>query len=174
MKTLLLVGVYLTAIISANLLVAHYGAWIVPITSFCLIGLNFTTRNMLHFLWSKHLWLRMGLLIGAGSLLSWLINYDAGRVALASFAAFACAAAVDTFAHHVLRHKVFMVTVNGSNMWGAIVDSVIFISLAFGQFLWPIILIQIATKIGGGFAWSLVYRRFKDAILHRPASAKAG
>jgi len=169
MRTIGLVAVYLIAIITANLLVAHYGAWIVPIVSFCLIGLNLTTRNMLHFLWQKHLWLRMGLLIGTGSLLSWAINYDAGRVALASFVAFACAGAVDTLVHHILRRRVFLVTVNGANLFSSVADSVVFISLAFGQFLWVIIAIQIATKIGGGFAWSLVYQRFKDAILHRPS-----
>jgi uncharacterized PurR-regulated membrane protein YhhQ (DUF165 family) len=48
--------------------------------------------------------------------------------------------------------------VNGSNIPSALVDSLIFPTLAFGSFLWPIVLGQFGAKTLGGFLWSLLFR----------------
>jgi uncharacterized PurR-regulated membrane protein YhhQ (DUF165 family) len=97
--------------------------------------------------------------------LSWLLNRNAGPVAIASFAAFAAAASVDTIVYHFLRHYPRWLRVNGSNVPSAAVDSVVFPVLAFGGFPWTIILGQFLAKTLGGFLWSLVFRRLDRADL---------
>jgi hypothetical protein len=48
-------------------------------------------------------------------------------------------------------------SMNGSNVAGAAVDSLIFPLLAFGlPMLWPIVLGQLVAKIAGGAIWSAV------------------
>lgn len=100
----------------------------------------------------------MTALIAAGSILSWLLNRDAAQIALASFVAFSAAAIVDTLIYHVLGKYPRWLRINGSNIPSALVDSIIFPTLAFGAFLWPIVLGQFLAKTLGGFAWSLVFR----------------
>jgi hypothetical protein len=50
--TLALVGAYLAAIVAANLLVAHDPSW-VYVNGFLFIGLDLTTRDVLHDRWGK-------------------------------------------------------------------------------------------------------------------------
>lgn len=149
---------YLAAIVLANLTIVWFGpAWSI-LNAFLFIGLDLTARDALHEQWrGKHLARNMALLIAAGSLLSWLLNRDAGRIALASFLAFAAAAAVDSVAYHALRDRRPLVKINGSNVLSAAVDSIIFPLVAFG---WPplvwVMLGQFAAKVIGGAFWSLI------------------
>ena len=104
----------------------------------------------------------MGVLIAAGSLLSWLLNRGAGRIALASFIAFTCAAIIDTIAYQILRKQKYMIKVNGSNIFGAAADSILFPTIAFGAFLPWIIAGQFAAKLLGGAVWSWVLKPHKQ------------
>lgn len=150
-----LVAVYLAAIVAANLSVAAFGPAVAPINAFFLIGLDLTLRDRLHDRWGFD-W-RMLALIAAGGALSWLLNRDAGVIAIASTAAFALAALADGAVYAILRGRERMVRVNGSNIIGAAVDSVVFPAIAFGlPLLWPIVLSLFAAKVAGGFAWSLI------------------
>ncbi len=150
---------YLTAIVLANLTVARFGPNSAIIVAFLFIGLDLTARDQLHEAWrGNRLFLKMALLIAAGSLLSYALNRDAGPVALASFVAFAAAATVDTLVYHLLGRYPRWLRINGSNIPSAAVDSIIFPTLAFGAFLWPIVLGQFLAKTLGGFLWSLVFR----------------
>jgi hypothetical protein len=150
---------YLLAIVLANLSVAAFGPGSAVINAFLFIGLDLTARDRLHDAWKgNRLLARMAALIAAGSILSWLLNRDAGQIALASFIAFASAASVDTLVYHLLGHYPRWLRINGSNIPSAAVDSLIFPTLAFGAFLWPIVLGQFAAKTLGGFVWSLVLR----------------
>jgi hypothetical protein len=155
------VFLYLAAIVAANLLVARFGPWISVVNAFLFIGLDLTTRDKLHDAWQgRALWPKMALLVGAGSALSWLLNRDAGRIAMASFAAFALAGVADTVIYHLLRERAKMLRVNGSNVASAAVDSVAFPALAFGFPLrLDIMLLQFAAKVGGGYIWSWVLFR---------------
>lgn len=166
MKNLSLVILYLTAIVAANLLVARFGPSISILNAFLFIGLDITTRDYLHEVWHSKLWFKMGLLIGCGSLLSWLLNKNAGQIALASFSAFALAAIIDTLVYSILRRKHWLIKVNGSNILSALVDSVAFPTIAFGSFLPLIVLGQFAAKVGGGFIWSLILRRTNRALVN--------
>jgi uncharacterized PurR-regulated membrane protein YhhQ (DUF165 family) len=114
----------------------------------------------LHEAWKgRGLFPKMALLIGAGSALSWMFNADAGRIAVASFAAFAMAGTADAVTYHLLlkRGKARFLRVNGSNVASAAVDSVAFPALAFGfPLLFGVMAGQFAAKVGGGFVWSIV------------------
>jgi uncharacterized PurR-regulated membrane protein YhhQ (DUF165 family) len=153
------VALYLVAIVLANLSITTFGPKAAIVIAFLFIGLDLTARDRLHDQWEgKFLFVRMGMLIAAGSTLSWVLNSNAGPVALASFVAFASAATVDTLVYQVLGRYPRWLRVNGSNIPSAAVDSLVFPTLAFGAFLWPIILGQFLAKVLGGFVWSLVFR----------------
>ncbi|MBK9052034.1 MAG: VUT family protein [Chloroflexi bacterium] len=150
---------YLVAIVLANLSVATFGPTVVIINAFLFIGLDLTARDQLHEAWrGNNLLIKMMALIASGSVLSWLLNRNAGSVALASFVAFAAAATVDAIIYHLMGKYPRWLRINGSNIPSALVDSIIFPTLAFGSFLWPIVLGQFAAKVLGGFAWSLLFR----------------
>jgi len=155
-----LVGLYLAAIVAANLSVAALGPAVSVINAFLFIALDLSSRDRLHEVWhGQGLVWKMGGLIVAGSVLSWALNRSAGAIALASCAAFAASASADALIYHALRRRAYLVKTNGSNLVGAAVDSLIFPILAFGwPPLWPIIAGQFVAKLVGGAAWSLLLR----------------
>ncbi len=150
--------VYLIAIVLANLSIAHFGPSAAVVNAFLFIGLDLTTRDKLHDLWrGQGLWLKMAAMIIAGSVLSWLLNRDAGPIAIASFVAFATAATVDAIAYQALGKYPKWARVNGSNIPSAAVDSIVFPAMAFGlPLMWPIVLGQFVAKVLGGAIWSIV------------------
>lgn len=148
---------YLVAIVLANLSVVAFGPGVTIINAFLFIGLDLTARDKLHDAWrGRHLLPKMAGLIAAGSALSWALNRNAGPIALASMAAFASAAIVDALVYQQLGKYPRWLRINGSNVPSAAVDSLVFPTLAFGSFLWPIVLGQFLAKTIGGFVWSLV------------------
>mgnify|MGYP000030828572 CR=1 FL=1 len=153
------VAIYLGAIVLANLLITAFGPDAVIPVAFLLIGLDLTARDQLHEAWrNDNLVLKMGALIAVGSILSWLLNRNAGPVAVASFVAFAATATVDALVYHRLGNYPRWLRINGSNVPSAAVDSLLFIRLAFGTFLWPQIVGQFLAKTLGGLLWSLLFR----------------
>jgi queuosine precursor transporter len=156
----MLVGAYLAAIVVANLVVTAYGPGASIITAFALIGFDLTVRDRLHERWQgRELWPRMLALIAAGGLLSWLVNGAAGPIALASTVAFIAAGIADALAFAALGSRSWLARVNGSNVVGSAVDSLVFPTIAFGGFLPLIVVGQFVAKVAGGFLWSLVLRR---------------
>jgi hypothetical protein len=150
-----IIVLYLAAIVAANLLAAECGPSVTPYTAFALIGFDLVARDRLHDEWRGNP-LRLGALIAAGSLLSYLINADAGRIALASCVAFAAAALVDWVVYRWRQRSPWMERSNASNLASAAVDSVVFPTHAFGVWLWPVIAAQFFAKAAGGVLWSLV------------------
>ena len=156
-----LIGMYLGAIVVANLVVAKWGLDVVadlggPVgqiqvvffTALLLIGLDLTARDFLHELWKEKLWENMLKLIVAGSLLSLVVNFflkfvgwDAApwdnvkAIALASTIAFFCAGIADTYIYQLLGDKERLLRINGSNVVSGFVDSLVFPTLAWGIFL---------------------------------------
>lgn len=151
------VFLYLAAIVLANLSVSHFGVNAVIINAFVFIGLDLTSRDKLHDAWQNNgiLW-KMGLLILSGSLLSWVLNHNAGQIAIASMVGFGSAALVDSVVYHLLHNYPKWLKINGSNIPSALVDSLVFPTLAFGSFLWPVVLGQFVAKVLGGFVWSFI------------------
>lgn len=148
---------YLVAIVLANLSVAAFGPSVTIINAFLFIGLDLTARDKLHEAWhGNRLFLKMSGLIVVGSLLSWLLNRNAGQIAIASMLAFGAAAVVDTAVYQLLYKRNRFVKINGSNLFSAAADSLVFPTVAFGSFLPLIVLGQFAAKVFGGFIWSLI------------------
>jgi hypothetical protein len=167
---MILTGLYLGAIIAANLLAARYGPSAAIILAFLFIGLDLTCRDALHDRWrGHHLPARMGALIAAGGVISYALNHAAGRIAIASCIAFTAAAVVDATTYWALRRRPKLERSNGSNVPAALVDSILFPTIAFGVFAPAIIAGQFAAKVLGGLAWSLIL--FRRA--HRTAEVAA-
>lgn len=155
---MILIGLYLTAIVAANLLVAKFGVTVVILNAFVFIGLDLVTRDALHEQWQgRNLWAKMAALIATGSALSALLNWNAAPIALASFVAFAGAGIADTVTYQLLGDKTRFIRMNGSNVVSAAVDSILFPAIAFGlPLLIPVMFGQFVAKVLGGFVWSLV------------------
>lgn len=161
--TAILIAVYLVSIVAANLLVATFGpAASIPI-AFVLIGCDLVVRDRLHDTWQgRGLTWRMAALIVCGSLLSYALNAGAGRIALASCAAFAAAGVADALAYHALRRRSWAQRANGSNVVGAAIDSVAFLWLAFGVGALWLAPAQWAAKVLGGACWAWALRGRKE------------
>lgn len=158
------VAVYIFAIVAANLSVATWGPWVSPINAFLLIGLDLSLRDYLHDQWrGKNLMLRMGALIAAAGAISYVLNPAIGIIAIASVVAFTAGGLIDALIYQSLIRKGYLVRSNSSNAGGAVVDSLLFPTIAFGAFLPAIVALQITAKISGGFLWSLALRRLKSA-----------
>ncbi len=155
-----LIAAYLSAIVLANLLVAWLGPSITIVNAFLFIGLDLTCRDSLHDAWGGNgLWWKMLLLLAAGSAISYLLNQQAGQIAVASMVAFGAAGAADGVVYHLLRKRSWWQRANGSNLVGAAVDSLVFPTIAFGVLLWPIVIGQFAAKVAGGLLWSAFLNR---------------
>ena len=153
-------GIYIAALVVANLLVAWFGPWFSAINAFVLIGLDLSLRDKLHEQWQNDkLILKMGGLIAIASVISYLLNPAAGAIALASFVAFALAMIADTIAYHFLRKKSWMIRSNGSNVTGAAVDSIAFPTIAFGGLMPEIVALQFIAKLMGGGVWSYLLKK---------------
>lgn len=152
---------YVGGITLANLAIVWFGPWATPINAFILIAFTFIARDALHELWrGRNLRLRMLTLIVAAGVISYLINPDSGRIALASAAAFILSETVDWGAYLALDNRPWMVRSNGSNVFGVFADSLLFPALAFGAIpgLWAIMGAQFFAKLLGGFIWSIVFK----------------
>jgi len=154
--TYIFIGIYISAMVTANLLVWWLGPWFSPFNSFLLIGMDLTMRDLLHERVTR---LQMCAVILVGGIITFLANPSAVNIAIASATAFTASAFVDWLVYEKLKNKAWLVRSNGSNAAGAVVDSFIFPTLAFGAFMPHIVALQIAAKIGGGFVWSWLLRK---------------
>jgi hypothetical protein len=149
---------YLVAIVAANLTVAAFGSDWSIVNAFLFIGLDLTARDRLHDQWQGNLARNMFLLIASGGALSAALNIGALKIAIASTAAFVCVGVVDTVVYHMMKDRARFVRINGSNLFSAAADSLVFPVLAFGfPPLWGIVAGQFIAKFCGGFIWSMVF-----------------
>jgi hypothetical protein len=142
--------------VTANLLVQWKGGGISKYTAFVLVGLTLTVVDELHDLWlGQGLWWKMGLLILLGSLLTWSLNEQAGRIGLASLIAFVVSTLVDRVVYACLQSRPRWQRVGWSNLASGLVDSWLFAGLAFGgspDLMWD----QWVAKLAGTQFWSLI------------------
>lgn len=157
---MIFVLIYVAAITAANLSVAAFGPWVSPLNAFLLIGLDLSLRDKLHDRWQgRQLWPRMlAMIVGAGAI-SYALNPAAGTIAVASVVAFTLSGLVDAIVYQGLLGRPYLVRTNGSNSAAAMVDSMVFPTIAFGGFLPHIVALQFVAKVAGGFVWSLTLRR---------------
>lgn len=166
MNTRLAIILYIGATTLANLTVAQWGPSVAIINAFFLIGLDFFLRDHLHERWvGNKLMLRIGALIAVSGVLSYVLNPASAHIAVASVAAFCASMAVDTLVYHLLIKRGVFVKQNGSNLAGALTDSLVFSTLAFGGFLPGIVLKQFGAKVLGGLFWSFIYEKARTVSL---------
>lgn len=153
----IIIATYLAAITAANLIVTEYGPAVSIYTALALVALDLTLRDVLHDRTSGvGRWLTMGVLVLGGSAISYAINRDAGPIAVASSAAFAAAMTVDALVYQAARRFAFVERSTISNIAGAIVDSLVFVTLAFPVFLWDVAVGQATAKVAGGVVFAIL------------------
>jgi uncharacterized PurR-regulated membrane protein YhhQ (DUF165 family) len=145
---------YAFAMTAANLLIVKFGVWMSPVNSFFLIGLTLVLRDWLHIRLKS--W-QMALLIAASGGITYLLNPAAAHIAIASSVAFSLAALVD-WAIFAKAKGTWFKRSNVSNVASAAVDSVAFPTIAFGVLMPEIVAAQFASKIVGGFIWSVLLK----------------
>ncbi len=175
LDTIVLVAMYLGAIVLANV---TFGIWEMasePWNSMLLIGLDLTTRDRLHEAWGRRglVW-KMGLLILTGSALSALLGAIFARrrdpIAIASALAFGSTALVDALIFGLLRRR--WARINGSNAIAALVDGVVFPTVAFGELDAGLVAYFAAVKFIGGALWWLALGGWRDLTALAPQHAR--
>jgi uncharacterized PurR-regulated membrane protein YhhQ (DUF165 family) len=106
----------------------HVGPLLVPAGTLWA-GATFTLRDLLHDTLGAR---GMAAAIAAGTGLSWLLATP--PIAIASVVAFAVSELLDSIIYVRLRTHSRLRAVVGSNVAGLLVDSVLFVPLAFGSF----------------------------------------
>lgn len=154
-----LVVTYVAAAVFANLAIAVFGPGAAVVTAFVLIGLNITVRDQLHDDWQgPDLVIRMLGLILISALISYLIVPNAGRIGMASAIAFIASESVDGVIYNHFRYDPWIFRTNVSNVGAALVDSLLFPTIAFATLLPAVVLLQFGAKVTGGFLWAYVLR----------------
>lgn len=170
LSTAALVVAFLASLTVANLLAAHDPSWIY-VNALVLIGLDLTTRDVLHDRWGRRRVPYMGALVLAGAAIAYLVNDDAQRVAIASACAFAAAFLVDAAVYAAVRWRPWLERVTLSNVPSSIVDSIVFPWIAFGALDWKVVAALAGCKIGGGVVWALVLERVTPVGVYARADA---
>ena len=153
---------YLASIVLGNLFVnwfgiVHYAGLVFP-AGVVFVGLTFSFRDFVQRNWGDAAtWIWMLVATGITLLFNW-------EIALASCTAFLVSEGVDWFAFRVLKvpfHKRIYL----SNLFSTPLDSLIFVTIAFG-FNWPAIWGQAVIKYASGLLVLpfLMWRRRANAI----------
>jgi len=159
MNTYLIVSIYLIVIVCANISVAMFGEYAFYINGFLLIPFDMYSRDVLHDKWkNNNITLRMGLLILFGGIMTYVLNHDTYKIAIASVLAFTVSSIIDALVYQRLISKTKFVRMNVSNIFSSLLDTMIFISIVFG-FSWKIILIQSLIKFSGGLIFTILLKR---------------
>jgi hypothetical protein len=149
------VGVYVIAIVAANFLVSIFGPVVTPINAFVFIGLDLALRNWLNLKLNK--W-QMGAMIFGTGVISYLLNDTMQIIAIASAVSFTLASLTDWFVFNKISGE-WMKRANISNIVGALVDSLVFPTIAFGSLMPEIVALQFVAKVSGGFVWTYLLRK---------------
>lgn len=154
--------VYVGAVVLANFLVLHYGQVGLLFSSLLLIPFDFVLRCYFHEQWKgvSLVW-RLGLLVGAASLTTYLINHATKNIALGSASGFVVANIFAGLYYQAFIKKSNFVKVNGSDVVAIVVDSITFQLIAFGSINVMVMVGQMVIKALGGLMWYLILFRNK-------------
>lgn len=124
---------FVLTVIAANWAVDRYG--VVPVgfgyyapAAVYVVGLAFTLRDIVHRTIGKH---AVALAIFAGAALSWLVS---PRLAVASAVAFLASELADLVTYELAGGaRNWLRAIAASNVVGLVVDSLVFLTIAFGS-----------------------------------------
>lgn len=163
---------YLLTIVAANWAIQRFG--LVPVgfglmapAGVYFAGLAFTLRDLTQEVLGRA-WCVVAIV--AGALLS--LTLGDGRIALASGAAFLLSELADFAVYQPLRERRWLLAVALSNTVGALVDSAIFLGLAFGSLAFlpgQVVGKSWVTLLAIGVLW--VWRRRDLSVGVRPVGA---
>ena len=157
--------IYALAVITANLLVAKFGPQVTPINAFFLIGLDLALRNYLSFKIKRY---QMMLMIVGTGILSYLINPASGMIAIASGIAFVVASLADWATFNTVTGNWMKRNFAGNSV-GALIDSLLFPTIAFGSLMPIIVVSQFVAKVAGGTMWGwLINKKLSHENVDRP------
>lgn len=158
-----LVVPYLAAVVAANLLVKHLGPSWAPVIAFCAVAAVLIFRDAFADLVGQGLRaqaFQLGL-IAAGAFVTWLLNQDAAFIAKASVIAFAASETTEQVIYRALRRLPWMDRAPISATVGAAVDSVLFLTIAFG-FNFLLVFYQWVAKVAGAWLWARLIKAVKE------------
>lgn len=156
------IAMYLAAFIAANLLVKHFGAEGLWISSFVLIPFDFVCRCLFHETWAgKRLIARLFLLTLVSSLITLLFS---PAIALASICGFVAAQLGAGMFYQSNKGRSWFFKVNVSDLIAIVFDSIVFQLIAFHHLDLFITGGQILVKFAGGLLWYFII--FKKLKLH--------
>jgi uncharacterized PurR-regulated membrane protein YhhQ (DUF165 family) len=150
-----MIAIYLSAMVIANLTVHWFGPAVTPLNALLLIGLDLSLRDRLQEKYG--LYASLGLVLAAGAI-SYALNPASGQIAIASVCAFLAAGIVDAAAYSKIKGSI-LTRMNGSNTLSALVDSVVFPTIAFGALMPHIVAMQFAAKVIGGAVFAYLLTR---------------
>jgi len=140
---LLVLAAYMSTILAANWASACWpalsvaGLW-VPAGALCA-GFVFSLRDLVHTMLGTR-GVLAAIVIGIG--LSWLVASP--QIAVASAVAFAASEVADSVVYAALHTRPRLIAMVGSNAVGFVVDSLLFVPLAFGS--WTAVAGHVAAK----------------------------
>jgi uncharacterized PurR-regulated membrane protein YhhQ (DUF165 family) len=147
------------------LLIQHFGAYALWVSSFFLIPFDFVTRCIFHEKWSgEELVSKMFLITFLACGITYGINKESENIALASVSGFTAAQVISGIVYQLNRRKHMFLKVNLSDLFAIIFDSIVFQYIAFGSINPYITFGQIAVKFSGGLLW--YYILFKRLRIH--------
>lgn len=162
----LILFLFLSAFVAANLIVKHFGAQGLLISSFLLIPFDFVCRCLIHEkLSGKRLFLTLSALTLAAAVITYIINRDALNIALGSIAGFTAAQIMaGYFYQQVKQSGSWFFKVNISDLIAIVFDSIAFQLVAFSVFSPLVMGGQVIIKFAGGLLWFFII--FKWLKLH--------
>ena len=150
----MLIFFYISTVVLANFTTLWFGPSMTIVNAFFLIGLNLVLRDILHY---KITSAQMLGLIGLTGVISFALNPETGRIAIASLLAFSLSTTADWLVFAKTTGSWFSRS-NKSNTVGAVVDSLIFPTVAFGALMPAIVIGQFTAKAVGGLVWSAILK----------------
>ena len=101
------------------------------------------------------------LMIATSAAISYLLNPASGQVALAGLMAFSASTLADWWLFSSLNGTWFRKCLGGLTL-GSAIDSFLFPTLAFGEFLAEIVALQFLAKFLGGIMWAYILMPRQD------------
>jgi uncharacterized PurR-regulated membrane protein YhhQ (DUF165 family) len=148
------ISIYLLAFVFSNFIVLWFGSTGLIFTALFLIPFDFVMRCIFHETWKGiELILKMSLLVLVAGFLSYLINIETQKIAIASIVGFSVAQIFAGIFYQLTIKKSYFIKVNGSDAIGILIDSILFQMVAFSFIDFNITTSQFVLKLTGGLFW---------------------